>query len=210
MRASTHRRLTAASASIVVWTLATSGTNTTTLTFWSFDRTGASEDLSAIPPPYALFSPRPQKYPVTIAAPLNGDYQGDMPAPKTAKNQASEFAPLADELGALEKEMAPYAQKLSRIDLLRKQLRAACPVAADKEWTVEGARFAVVLGACADQRHIDIKHLVRLISAKSYAIFATCTLKALEENTSPGVVAAVVTSSASGPRSLKTFERAGA
>jgi hypothetical protein len=129
-------------------------------------------------------------------------------ATKTApKPLASEFAPLADELGALVKEMAPHAQKLSRIEELKKALRAACPVPPTKEWTVEGAHFVVMLGACATVRRINIEKLVKMITAKAYAAFASCTLKALEEHVAPAIVAAVVVSDATGSRSLKTFER---
>lgn len=122
----------------------------------------------------------------------------------------SEFAPLADELGSLEREMAPHAQKLARIDALRKALRAACSAPADSEWTIEGSRFIAVLGARAMERAVDYKKLVKAIGAGVFAKFATCTLKALEEHATPAIVAAVVTSDRTGSRTLKTFERGAA
>ena len=129
--------------------------------------------------------------------------------PKPAKAVSNEFAPLADELGALEKDMAPYAQKLARIDALRKALRAACPAKAEETWTITGTRFIAILGPRALERSIDLAKLVKVLGAKVFAGFATCTLKTLEEKVSPAVVASVVTSDATGSRSLKTFERGG-
>lgn len=130
-----------------------------------------------------------------------------MPKPKPAQ---SDFAPLADELGALEKEMAPHAQKLARIESLRKALREACTTPASEPWTVEGVRFIAMLGPRANERAIDLKKLVKAVGAAAFAKFAKCSLKDLEANVAPAVVAAVVSTGATGSRSLKTFERAAA
>jgi hypothetical protein len=133
-----------------------------------------------------------------------------MATPKPAKPILAQFAPLADELGALVKEMAPYAQKLSRIEALKKALRAGCTAKATEQWTVEGAHFVAVLGPCANSRVIDVKLLVKKIGAVMFASFSGCTLKDLEEHVAPAIVAAVVTDEPAGSRSLKTFEKAGA
>jgi hypothetical protein len=119
----------------------------------------------------------------------------------------SEFAPFADELGALEKEMAPYAQKLARIAALKKALRAGCPNDPSLPWSVEGVRFIAQLGACANERAIDLKALIKAIGLKAFAAFATTTLTALENNVGPAIVAAVVSTDATGSRSIKTFEK---
>ena len=128
-------------------------------------------------------------------------------AAKPAEKPASEFAPLVDELGALEKEMAPHAQKLARIEQLRKALRAACTLPADQEWNVEGERFNAVLGMRGNEQVISFAGLVKAIGAKAFAIFVKCTLKDLEANCAPAVVASVVSSARTGSRSLKTFEK---
>jgi hypothetical protein len=120
-----------------------------------------------------------------------------------------QFGPLADELGALVKEMAPYAQKLARIEALKKALRAGCTAKPEEQWTVEGSRFIAVLGQCGNARIIDVKLLVKKIGAVMYASFSACTLKDLEEHVAPAIVAAVVTDEPSGSRSLKTFEKPG-
>lgn len=116
--------------------------------------------------------------------------------------------PLVDELGALEKEMAPHAQKLARIEALRKALRAACPVADAEPWSVTAKKFCVILGPKALERSIDFGELVKKIGAKAFAAFAKTTLKDLEAHVAPDVVASVVKSLNTGSRSLKTFERA--
>jgi hypothetical protein len=137
-------------------------------------------------------------------------------APDNSRREAkgaklvSANALMADELGSLEKEMAPFAQKLARIEELRKALRAACPAPADIPWTCMGTKFVAMLGPQAMQRTISFGGVVKAIGAKAYAAFATCTLKALEENCEPAVVAAVVSSGATGPRSLKTYEKGSA
>ncbi len=128
--------------------------------------------------------------------------------PKAAKKLVeSEFSRLVDELGALEQLMAPHAQKLARIDMIRKTLREACPAAPDAEWTVDGERFSTVLGMRANASVISFSGVVKAIGAAAYAKFATCTLKALEEHVAPGVRANVISSERSGPRTIKTFER---
>ncbi len=134
-------------------------------------------------------------------------YRASKLKPAPPPGVPAELAAMADELGALEKEMAPHAQKLARIDLLKKQIRAACPVSPDKQWTLTGNRFLVMLNPCAMERSIDILKLVRLVGAKAFATFATCTLKALEAANPPAVIAAVVTTEQTGSRSLKTFEK---
>lgn len=128
-------------------------------------------------------------------------------AAKATEKPASEFSPLVDELGALEKEMAPHAQKLARIEQLRKALRAACIAPADKEWTVEGQRFSAVLGMRGNEQAIGFSALVKAIGAKAFALFAKCTLKDLEAHCAPAIVAGVVSSARTGSRSLKTFEK---
>ena len=74
---------------------------------------------------------------------------------------------MADKLGALEKEyallIAPFEKKMPRMKALKELMQAACPAGAraDKEWIVEGTRFGVKLGPCANQRIINIAALVK-------------------------------------------------
>jgi hypothetical protein len=133
-----------------------------------------------------------------------------MAAPKPQNAPLPEHAALADELGALEKEMAPFAQKLARIELLKRTLRAACPALPGSPWTVTGARFVALLGPCAMQRRINVADLVKYIGSAMFAKFATCTLADLERNVKPEVAAGVVMAGPTGPRPLKTFEKGAA
>lgn len=103
--------------------------------------------------------------------------------------------------------MAPHAAKLKRIELLRKSLRASCNAPATESWTVTGSKFIALLGPRAMERSIDFRELVKAVGAKAYAAFATCTLKSLEENAAPAIVARVVTSEATGTRPLECFEK---
>ena len=130
-----------------------------------------------------------------------------MPVKKTTPPTPDPFAPISDELGALVKEMAPHAQKLARIEVLKKALRAGCPVAPCLSWTVTGEKFITELGPCANMRCVNLTALVKMIGAKAYSLFATTTLDALEKNVAPATVAAVVAITATGSRSLKTFEK---
>ncbi len=125
-----------------------------------------------------------------------------------AKPALDPLAVIADELGALEKEMSPHAQKLARIEQLRKALRAGCTAPAGEASTINGEHFVAVLGVCAMERKINFSALVKQIGAGVFARFATCTLKDMEARVAPAIAAAVVTSANTGSRTLKTFERA--
>lgn len=118
---------------------------------------------------------------------------------------------MADELGALEKEyalaLAPMELKLPRMKALKEALQLACTAPADKEWIVEGAKFGVKLGACANKGSIDFKALVKKIGAAVFARFATCTIADLEANVEADTVDAVLSSAQTGPRKLSTFEK---
>jgi hypothetical protein len=68
----------------------------------------------------------------------------------------------------------------------------------------------VRLGPCANERKIDYKKLLKRISLGAFAKFATCTLKALEENVSVDVYQEVITEGRTGNRKLSTFEKGAA
>lgn len=130
---------------------------------------------------------------------------------KAAKTTAPQLAAMADELGALEKEydlaLAPFEHKLPRMKALKAALQSACKAPAKDEWIIEGARFGVRLGPCANERSINIAALVKKIGAAAFSKFASCTLGALETHVAPDVAQAVVTSDQTGPRKLSTFEK---
>ena len=132
-----------------------------------------------------------------------------MPAVKTAAADIA-LAANVDELGALEKEFAPFKPKADRIEALRKAIRAhydAKP--ADQPFEAKGERFIVSVGPRAEQRKIHFPKLVKLIGAARFSKFATCTLERLTQF-APEAEIAVVEKEKTGARSLKVFERGGA
>lgn len=120
----------------------------------------------------------------------------------------AKLAAEVDELGALEKELAPLKPKLDRVELLRKSVRARYDASPAGEcFEAKGSRFVVMVGARANQSVIDHARLFKAIGAKLFQSLAKTTLKALEENVSCAVRADVVSVQQIGARSLKTFER---
>ncbi len=132
------------------------------------------------------------------------------PAKATKQNLAS----MADELGAIEKEynlaIAPLEMKLPRMKVLKELLQAACTAPKDQEWSVEGARFVVRLGPCANARTVNIARLVRKIGAAAFAKFASCTIAALDRNVSADLAGSMIDSEQNGPRKLSTVEKGAA
>lgn len=130
-------------------------------------------------------------------------------SPKPAEPAAaSPLSQAVDELGALEKRLLPFKADLARVEILRKAIRAqfdASPAAEPLE--VKGERFTALLGPRGIERTINPAKLIKAIGVKVYATIARITLGDLEKNVDAGIVAAVVTSAHTGPRSLKTFER---
>jgi len=129
--------------------------------------------------------------------------------PKTAPLPS--LADMADELGLIEKEyaiaIAPLKQKLERAKVLEGLLLKLCPARRDEEWNVEGKRFSVNFGLCANERTIDYAKLIKKIGAAVFAKFATCTLAKLEKHVAPEIVDEVVSTGRTGPRKMKTFEK---
>lgn len=134
-----------------------------------------------------------------------------MATPKTAIPAArlKLIAQTVDELGALEQRVLPYKADLARIEILRKALRVQYDDApASETHEAKGEYFVATLGPRAYLRSINPAKLIKAIGLKVYATFATCTLAALEANVDAVIVAGVVTSDYTGPRPIKTFERA--
>ena len=126
----------------------------------------------------------------------------------TAKKSSapSPLSALVDEVGSLEKELAPWRGKLAREELLRKSIRAQYDSApADIPVSVEGEKFIVALGPKALQSTVNVGKLAKTIGAKGALSIAKVTLEALKAF--PGVAGQVVTQSLTGTRSWKIFEK---
>lgn len=132
-----------------------------------------------------------------------------MATPKTSLGvNASIIAAQVDELGALEKRLAPFKADLARIEELRKAVRAhfdASPALA--QFQPSGDKFFATVGPRGNERTINPAKLIKAIGLKVYATLASVTLKALEAGVSAEIAAGVVSTAATGARSLKTFER---
>lgn len=128
-------------------------------------------------------------------------------AKKTGINAAAISAEI-DELGALERECAPYKPKFDRIAFLRDAVRAHFDASPPAEpFTASGDHYSVLVGPRAIERTIDPAKLIKAAGLKVYATLARITLKALEAGVSPAIAAGCVTSAATGARKLTTFPR---
>ena len=115
-------------------------------------------------------------------------------------------AALVDELGDLEKELAPWQLKIARVEQLRKSIRASYEQApANQCQTAEGTRFIAMLGARASVATVSIPKLVKTIGSKAALAIVSCSLKALAAHC--GIEGLVVTRANTGSRSLQIFEK---
>jgi hypothetical protein len=113
------------------------------------------------------------------------------------------LAVLIDELGALEAELAPFKAKLARAEVIRKAIRAEYADAAPHaEHTAAGENYWLAVGACGNVSVIDTPALIERVGIDEYKRISTVTRKAIEENFGPAVIAAVVSTTQTGPRAL--------
>lgn len=119
-----------------------------------------------------------------------------------------EVEPLIDELGALDKELAPLRSKITREEKLRKTLRG-CLGAADPLAEVHGAgkKFRVVLGPCGIKRVVLSRtKLFRALTAKVFRQVATVTFDQIDAHLSPVEQVGITGTEQSGPRPLRVYE----
>lgn len=127
------------------------------------------------------------------------------PSPKKLKPVAPAVDPLGamvDEAGRLEAELAPFESKISRLDSLRKSIRArfdSAPAAAPQ--TTEGAAYRADLGARGNVSSIDVQKLATLAGGKEVLAVADVALKTVKASF-PAYLAAVLSYSQTGSRSL--------
>ena len=119
---------------------------------------------------------------------------------------------MVDELGSIENELAPLRSKIARAEYLRKTLRgaAAAGSAPDREVQIEGERFVLHVGPAGMQTVIHTGNLFKLVGPKRFVEMAGMTLAAVEAQCTPDIVAAVVSKTQTGPRSLKLLEKGAA
>lgn len=127
---------------------------------------------------------------------------------KSPPVNATLIAAQVDELGALEKRLAPYRADLKRVEALRKAIRQHFDGSpAGLSFEPRGDKFFAMVGARANERSINPVKLIKAIGVKLYAQLATIGLGVLEANVAPDICAAVISTDATGPRPIATFER---
>jgi hypothetical protein len=121
---------------------------------------------------------------------------------------AAALALEVDELGDLEKELAPLRPKIARLELLRKSVRSRFDDSpADESFDAVGDRFVVSVGARSMESIVDMPRLIKLAGIKLVQTFARVTLKDLEAHTTFAMRAQVVSQQQTGYRTLKALER---
>jgi hypothetical protein len=115
---------------------------------------------------------------------------------------------LVDEIGDLEKELAPHAGKAARLEKQRKKLRELYDdKPASQPYTADGARYCIELGARGMQTVVNIPKLFKSVKLATFLKIATVTLKAITAECTPGVAGSVLTEAQTGHRSLKITEK---
>jgi hypothetical protein len=113
-----------------------------------------------------------------------------------------------DELGVLERDLAPLKFKIDRIDALRKAIRehyATKP--AEEAFTAAGEKFNVLVGPRSREAVLNISALVRTLGTKVFYAIAQVTKKSLETHLTAPQIAAVTHYELTGHRTLKVFEK---
>jgi hypothetical protein len=113
---------------------------------------------------------------------------------------------MVDEAAALDREIAPFRPKITRLEDLKKAIRLEYEAAdANTPHVAPGVKFCAVLGPKASQATIDISHFVKLVGMKAALGVLSCTLKALDAF--PAAIPLVVTRANTGTRSLEFYRK---
>lgn len=111
---------------------------------------------------------------------------------------------LVDELGQIDKDLAPFAGKIARQKKLRSDLREKTPATQSE---VHGELFVAVLGPPGKETVVDYPGIAKKIGHEAYAAFATATLKALYAHVKPGILTLFTRTELTGPRSIDIQEK---
>lgn len=129
------------------------------------------------------------------------------PTPKPSPEEV-QLAANVDELGALEREIAPLKFKIDRIDALRRAIREHYAASdAAKDFTAAGEKFTVLVGPRSREAVIDIAALAKSLGTKVFYKIAQVTKKSLEAHLTAPAIAALTKYELTGHRSLKVFPK---
>lgn len=128
---------------------------------------------------------------------------------KTAQQLAAQqLVSQVDELGDIDKQLAPLRALISRETALRAAIRSRFEDApANETCEAAGTRYVVELGWRGVERSIDYPKLIKAIGLKAFSLIAKVTLKVLDDKVPCAIAFDVVTSANTGFRSFKITER---
>lgn len=134
-------------------------------------------------------------------------------ATQTKATESAKLDPqLIDELGGLEKELAPWQAKIARYGHLKTFVRDFYATAdGGRSFEVHGKQFIVALGPKGNQRSLRVAGLAKALGAKLFTSVASVTFAALTAaKVDPQIVEKYTASAQTGPRTLKIFEKGAA
>lgn len=129
------------------------------------------------------------------------------PTPKPSPEEV-QLAANIDELGTLEREIAPLKFKIDRIDVLRKAVRTHyTDKGAADSFTACGERFTVLIGPKSREAAVNMLALMKAIGAKLFYSVVTVAKKDLEKHLTAPAIAALTSYELTGHRTLKVFPK---
>ena len=109
---------------------------------------------------------------------------------------------MVDELGDLERDLAPWKPKIARAEALRKALRAPYKDAdPNATFTLDGERWRAIVNPAGNETYVDKSTLLKLIGSVRFAELASVTVAALSQVTAD-IAGAVTKQSQTGTRKL--------
>jgi hypothetical protein len=117
--------------------------------------------------------------------------------------QDAAAAAIADELGALDTELAPFKTKYSRAESLRKALREICKDReATSQFVFEGDNYVVTLGAKSNEKFVRLAAAFKALGKVKFITACSMTIKAITEAVAPEVLPSLVGSEQTGSRNI--------
>ena len=115
---------------------------------------------------------------------------------------------MVDELGDLEKELAPFKPKIARVEAIRKALRDKYREEdSSKTFTLDGLRWQAVLGPCGNASEISVRALFKAIGVRKFLELATISIKAATAAVPAEILSACMSVSQTGSRQLTVVPR---
>lgn len=125
-----------------------------------------------------------------------------------AETDSQRIAALIDELGGLEKQIAPHKPAIARIEVLRKSLQAHfAKHPAHQSTTAEGKKYSLHASARKMASLVDAAKLFARLPKEIFFALARFALQDIEKHCAADVRAAAVSLAQTGPRVLTVIEK---